>query len=565
MDATTGTVAGLVAARWGDHRPGLWCEDRVLTHHEVAAGAAARAALLADLLPPGAVPHVGVLLDNTEEFPLWLGAAALAGAAVAGVNPTRRGSELARDIRHTECPLLVTERAHLPLLAGLGLAQGAPRAGGAGRGGVRLLVTDTPEYAALLAPYRGAVPDQSRAAPADRLLLYFTSGSTGAPKAALCSQGRLTAAGRALVRRFGVGADDVHYICMPLFHGNAVIADWAPALAAGAGVALRRRFSASGFLPDVRRYGATYFTYVGRAVQYVLATEPKPDDRDNPLRLGFGTEAGAVDAAAFERRFGVRLVEGYGSSEGGAAIQWTPGTPAGAVGPAGPGLVVLDPATGRECPPARFDGSGRLLNGDEAIGELVNRAPNPFEGYWRNPAAEAERRRAGAYWTGDLFYRDAQGYLYFAGRTDDRIRVDGENLAAAVIENIVARYEGADAVAVYGVPDPVTGDQVMATVAGSFDPAGFAAFLRNQPDLGTKMAPRFVRVVERMPVTATNKIERARLRREGFGCTDPVWWRPPGEESYRRLTAEDVEGPLASAKGPSSVCAARDSNPGPAD
>ncbi|MFF8730306.1 AMP-binding protein [Streptomyces sp. NPDC015171] len=541
MESMPRTVAALVAARWGDHRPGLWHEDRVLTHHEVAAGAAARAALLADLLPPGAVPHVGVLLDNTEEFPLWIGAAALAGAAVAGVNPTRRGPELARDIRHTECPLLITERAHLPLLAGLDLP------------GVRLLVTGTPEYAALLAPYAGAVPDPSRAAPADRLLLYFTSGSTGAPKAALCSQGRLAAAGQALVRQFAVGPDDVHYICMPMFHGNAVIADWAPALAAGAGVALRRRFSASGFLSDVRRYRATYFTYVGRAVQYVLATEPRPDDRDNPLRLGFGTEAGAVDAAAFEQRFGVRLVEGYGSSEGGAAIQWAPGTPAGAVGPAAPGLAVLDPATGRECPRAVLDGSGRLLNGREAIGELVNRAPNPFEGYWRNPAAEAERRRGGAYWTGDLFYRDPAGYLYFAGRTADRIRVDGENLAAAVIENIVARYEGAAAVAVYGVPDPVTGDQVMAAIAGSFDPAGFADFLAAQPDLGTKMAPRFVRVCGRMPVTATNKIHRALLRQEGIGCADPVWWRPPGEGVYRRLTAEDAEGPLAPAKGPSSV------------
>ncbi|MGW2646571.1 AMP-binding protein [Streptomyces sp. NPDC001393] len=530
MESTARTVAELVAARWGDHRPGLRSDERTLTQHQFAAGAAARAALLADLLPPGAVPHVGVLLDNTEEFPLWLGAAALAGAAVAGINPTRRGSELARDILHTECPLLVTERPQLPLLAGLELP------------GVRVLVTDGEEYGTLLAPYAGAVPDPSRAAPADRLLLYFTSGSTGAPKAALCSQGRLAAAGQALVRQFGVGADDVHYICMPMFHGNAVIADWAPALAAGAGVALRRRFSASGFLSDVRRYGATYFTYVGRAIQYVLATEERADDRDNPLRLGFGTEAGAVDAAAFEQRFGVRLVEGYGSSEGGAAIQWAPGTPAGAVGPAKPGLVVLDPATGRECPPAVFDSAGRLLNGEQAMGELVNRGPNPFEGYWRNPAAEAERRRGGAYWTGDLFYRDADGYLYFAGRMDDRIRVDGENLAAAMIENIVARYEGAVAVAVYGVPDPVTGDQVMATIAGSFDPAGFAEFLAAQPDLGTKMAPRFVRVVERMPVTATNKIHRALLRREGYACADPVWWRPQGEGGYRLLAAEDAEG-----------------------
>ncbi|MEU9466431.1 long-chain-fatty-acid--CoA ligase [Streptomyces avermitilis] len=532
MESMRRTVAELVRERWGDHRPGLWFEGRVLSHHQMAAGAAARAELLAGLLPSGAEPHVGVLLDNTPEYPLWLSAAAVAGAAVAGLNPTRRGPELARDIRHTECRVVVTERAHLPLLDGLELP------------GVRLLVTDTDAYEELLAPYAGAEPDVSRATPDDRLLLYFTSGSTGAPKAAICSQGRLAAAGRSLVGQFGVRPDDVHYICMPMFHGNAVIADWAPALAAGAGVALRRRFSASGFLPDVRAYGATYFTYVGRAVQYILATEERPDDRDNPLRLGFGTEAGAVDAAAFERRFGVRLVEGYGSSEGGAAIQWCPGTPPGAVGRAAPGddLAVLDPATREECPPAEFDAAGRLDNGDEAIGELVNRGPNPFEGYWRNPEADAARRRAGCYWTGDLFYRDAEGFLYFAGRTDDRLRVDSENLAAATIENILARYEGAAAVAVYAVPDPVAGDQVMATVAGDFDPPAFAEFLLAQPDLGTKMAPRFVRVVERMPVTATNKIHRAGLRREGFRCADPVWWRPPGERVYRRLSGADVAG-----------------------
>src|SRR5919197_2793562 len=130
MESKVRTVAELVAGRWDDHRPGLWCEDLVLTHHEVAAGAAARAALLADLLPPGAEPHVGVLLDNTPEYPLWLGAAALAGAAVAGINPTRRGLELARDILHTECRIVLTERTHLPLLRGLELP------------GVRLLLTD---------------------------------------------------------------------------------------------------------------------------------------------------------------------------------------------------------------------------------------------------------------------------------------------------------------------------------------------------------------------------------------------------------------------------------------
>lgn len=455
------TVVELIARQWGDHRPGLMHQDterHVLTHHRTAQEAAARAALLVDLMPAEAEPHLGVLLDNTPEFPFWLGAAALAGAAVAGINPTRRGPELARDILHTDCRILITEPAHLPLLRGLDLP------------GVRVLVTGTEEYAALLAPYAAAKPGDAalRApGPGSRLLLYFTSGSTGAPKAAVCSQGRLAAAGASLARQFSVGPDDVHYVCMPLFHGNAVIADWLPALVGGAAVALRRRFSASAFLDDVQAYGATYFTYVGRAVQYLLATEPRPDDRDHLLRLGFGTEAGAVDAARFATRFGVRLVEGYGATEGGASVQRTPDTPPGALGRAGAGddLAVIDPETGTECPPAVLDGDGRLLNGSAAIGELVNRGRSLFEGYWRNPDAEADRTRDGWYWTGDLFFRDAAGFLYFAGRTDDRLRVDSENLAAAVIENILARWPEAAAVAVYGVPDEVAGDQVMAALS----------------------------------------------------------------------------------------------------
>ncbi|MFJ9413905.1 AMP-binding protein [Streptomyces sp. NPDC101227] len=560
------TVAELVRAQWGDHRTAVKSGAVALTHHEAAAGAATRAALLRELLPPGAEPHIAVLLDNVPEYPLWLAAAALAGAAVAGINPTRRGPELARDIAHTDCALLITERTHLPLLAGLELPIPPER----------VLVVDDLAYRELLTPYENAHPDEitRRCAPtpASRLLLYFTSGSTGAPKAAICTQGRLAAAGHSLVGYFGVRPDDVHYLCMPMFHGNAVIAGWAPALAGGAAVALRRRFSASAFLPDVRRYGATYFTYVGRAVQYLLATPPAPDDRDNPLRTGFGTEAGTVDAARFGDRFGVRLIEGYGSSEGGAALQRSPDTPPGAIGRPAPGedLAVVDPETGAELPRARFDADGRLLNGEESIGELVNRGRSSFEGYWRNTEATAARTRgapgggtgAGWYWTGDLFFRDTEGFFHFAGRTDDRLRVDSENLAAAMIENILARYPPAAGVAVYAVPDPVAGDQVMATLAvrdgAAFDPEDFVAFLAAQPDLGTKMAPRFVRTVAALPVTATNKVHRVALRRAGFRCPEPVWWTPmgtgpteapgpaaPAGSAYRRFTDEDHAALLA--------------------
>ncbi|WP_424213659.1 AMP-binding protein [Streptomyces sp. BI20] len=539
--AAAGTVADLLIRQWEDHRPGLMHEDTVLTHHRAVRESAARAALLVDLLPTRATPHLGILLDNTPEFPFWLGAAALAGAAVAGINPTRRGPELARDILHTECAVLVTERAHLPLLDGLDLP------------GVRVLVTDTPAFAALLAPYADAKPGEARLTPggptpADRLLLYFTSGSTGAPKAAVCSQGRLAHAGRALADQFSLGRRDVHYLCMPLFHGNAVIAGWLPALAGGGAVALRRRFSAGGFLPDVRRFGATYFTYVGRAVQYLLATEARPDDHDNPLRLGFGTEAGTVDAARFTERFGARLVEGYGATEGGASVQRGPDTPPGALGRPAPheDLAVVDPDTGRECPRARLDpDTGRLLNADEAIGELVNRGRNSFEGYWKNPEAEAARTRDGMYWTGDLVFRDEAGHLWFAGRADDRLRVDSENLAAAVIENILARWDRAAAVAVTAVPDETSGDQILATLAlqpgTTFDPDAFTAFLAAQPDLGTKMTPRYLRITPTMPVTATNKIHRVALRKAGFRSPDPTWWRPTPAPTYHPLTPEALQ------------------------
>lgn len=144
------TVAELVQAQWGDHRVGAKYGDLVLTHHELAGGAAARAALLGELLPHGARAHLGVLLGNVPEYPLWLSAAALAGAAVAGINPTRRGPELARDISHTDCALLITERAHLPLLAGLDLPVPPER----------ILVVDDPAYRELLAPYEGTTPDE---------------------------------------------------------------------------------------------------------------------------------------------------------------------------------------------------------------------------------------------------------------------------------------------------------------------------------------------------------------------------------------------------------------------
>ena len=140
--------------------------------------------------------------------------------------------------------------------------------------------------------------------------------------------------------------------------------------------------------------------------------------------------------------------------------------------------------------------------------------------------------------------RDEDGTFYFAGRTADWMRVDGENFAAGPVERILGRFPGVAAVVVYPVPDPRTGDQVMASleldVGASLDADALGAFLAAQPDLGTKWAPRFVRIVEAIPLTATGKVDRKPLRAERWHTDDPIWWRPDAALSYRRFTDDDA-------------------------
>ncbi len=541
------TMARLLARRSGDRRPGLAYEERRWSWDDVLGEAAARAAVLGSVLDPGP-PHVAVLLDNVPEYHFWLAACALAGAVVVGANPTHRGPDLARDLAHTRCQLLVTDTSKLSLVEGLALggALGTVEATNP-----RVLVTDSGPYGTLVAGAAGAgLPDVAAVEESALGHLIFTSGTSGAPKACRCSQGRLARISTIVPQMFALGPDDVCLVSMPLFHSNALMAGWGPAVAAGATVALPSggRFSASGFLPDVRRHGVTYFNYVGKPLSYILSSEQRPDDADTSLRTVFGNEGAEADVKRFAERFGCNVVDAYGSTEGAAVVTRTPDTPPGALGRAPEGTVVVDPETGEECPPARFDAAGRLLNAEEATGELVSTTGAAgFEGYWENEEAESARLRGGWYWTGDLAYRDDAGFFYFAGRSGDWLRVDGENFAAAPVSRILERHRAVRLAAVYGVPDPKVGDQVMAALelhdGESFDPEELSAFLAAQPDLGTKWAPRFVRLCKRLPMTATAKVLVRQLRAEAWHCADPVWWTPAGPAggAYRLLAPEDVE------------------------
>ena len=532
-------IASMLLDRVGDRHPGLRTLDRDWTWDEVVAESAARASLastLRDRAFRGTPFHIGVLLDNVPDFVFWLGAAALAGATIVGLNPTRGTDGLAADIRHADCQLIVTDTRGMRRLRDLDHGLDASR----------FLLVDDPGYRSRVHEYRCAPAAAPGVDGRSLFLLLFTSGTTGSSKAVRCSQGRLARIAYAATAKYGHHRGDVDYCCMPLFHGNAIMALWAPALANGATVCLTPSFSASRFLSDVRLFGATFFTYVGKALAYLMATPEQPDDADNTLTRGFGTEASPEDQKEFRRRFGAELFEGYGSSEGGAVAAPDPAAPEGALGrPAHPDVVIVDPDTLHRCPPAVLDARGRVLNPDEAIGEIVDqRGARDFEGYYRNDAADAERVRNGWYWSGDLGYLDAEGFLYFAGRRGDWIRVDGENISALTIERVVRRHPGVITAGVYGVPDPRSGDQVMAALEvadpDAFDLDDFAAFLVSQDDLGAKGIPRLLRLSADLPATGSNKVLKRDLQAQRWHTDEPVYrWVGRGRPHYRAMTGDD--------------------------
>ena len=525
------TAREMLRAHEGATHDAIRFEDETVSWADYIDGAERRAGVVLGMLNPERVPHVGTLLENTPELLFALAAGALGGYVTAGVNATRRGEGLARDIRRADCQVLLTDSRHRPLLEGLDL------------GDVRVVDTDAPEWTDAVAG--ASFPDQVAPVASDGpFMLIFTSGTSGDPKAVRVSHGTVTMSGSMLAPSFGLGTEDVVYLAMPLFHSNAIMGGYSPALAAGATMAPARRFSATAFLPDVRRYGVTYMNYVGKPLAYILDTPERPDDADTTLRAAFGNEAAAKDIPAFAERFGCRVWDAYGSTELAIIITRTEESPIESIGVPFPGVAVYDPVTGEECPPAVFDSTGAVTNLDECVGELVNtEGAGFFSGYYNDDAATDERMRDGMYWSGDLAYRDADGYVYMAGRSGDWLRVDGENMATGIIEEVLLRHPGVSRVAVYGLPDPRgVGDQLAAAIVPRHDaeltPEGLEEFLAAQPDLSAKGWPRWIRVAEVLPTTATNKILKRELVREGLDVSEgggELWEREERGRRYSRL------------------------------
>jgi crotonobetaine/carnitine-CoA ligase len=345
----------------------------------------------------------------------------------------------------------------------------------------------------------------------DRALILFTSGTTGRPKAAVLRHSTLVHSGEGFAHWVGLTPADRLLFCMPLFHANAIYYSLMGAFCAGASMVILPRFSVSRFWESIRASRATQVNLMGPMVSMLLRQPETPDEGHNPLRLVY-TAAVAPDAArAFMRRFRVEIVEGYGMTE----------TPYGCVNP------ISRPKWGsvglaRQHPSGAFANEVKIAGANGApapngqVGEIVIRNEATFLEYWGDPAATQAVFADGWLRTGDLGYRDDEGYFYIVGRVKEIIRRKGVNISPAEVESLMRDVPGIVDAALVGVPSAL-GEElailaVTLTEAESADGIEDRVLSRLRSLLSREKVPDRVIVVDGIPRTRTQRVERGKLR-----------------------------------------------------
>jgi fatty-acyl-CoA synthase len=551
--------------------------DRVLSYRAFRDEAVRVAHLLRQRLGPiddSRPGHVAMLLENHPELLTLYAGCGYAGLTLFGVNTGLRGDTLAGVLNQSRSRLLVVGERFWPELQRIQarLEHVAPENVFVLREGPEALAAgiDWSESLAELAPAGKSLDTPGvDVKPEDNLMVIYTSGTTGLPKGINNNHLKLMLIGMRVSQQLELGPGDTGYACMPLFHSNALFLGFQPAFLVGGVLAMRERFSASQFVPDILRYGVSYWNYVGEPVHYILGAIEQAyggDEArilaevaghpDNHLRYAVGNGAAPPDIDRFIRWLGLEdMFELYGSTEAAISTFRKRTDPRGSVGEVtDPAVLILD-ESGRERLPAELDGDGKLLNYADAVGEICRVAPDTalFQGYFDNPQANSDKYRDGVYRSGDLGHivvRDGQRYLFFDGRTDDWIRKDGENFSAAQVARILQEHEDVVLAAAYGVPCPVSDEWVMAAVklreGARFDPQGFFDFCEQQVAHGgmdRKWIPDFVRVVDEFEYTKTQKVLVRSLKRVHFDVGrltgEPVYWRQRSDTGFREFGPQE--------------------------
>lgn len=516
--------------------------------------------------------HVAMLMENHPELMSLYAGCGYAGTTLFGVNTGLRGETLAGVLNQSRARVLVVDERFWPEVERVrDRLDHIPRE--------NLFVRrsgddpiDAHDWLASLDEV--AKPGESLdtpgvdVSPESNLMVIYTSGTTGLPKGINNNHLKLLLIGIRVSSLIELSEDDVGYACMPLFHSNAMFLGFQPAFTVGGSMAMRDRFSASQFVPDVLRYGVTYWNYVGEPVHYILGALDKQyggdEERilaevarhpDNRLRYALGNGASPPDIDRFCRYLGLEdMFELYGSTEAAISTFRRKGDPRGSVGEVTDEAVRILNERGEECPPAELDADGKLTNYAEAVGEICRVAPDTalFQGYFDNEKANRSKYRDGAYHSGDLGHvlvRDGKRYLYFDGRTDDWIRKDGENFSAAQVARLLQEHDDVVLAAAYGAPCPVSDEWVMAALklrdGATFDPQGFFDFCERQVAHGgmdRKWFPDFVRVVDEFEYTQTQKVLVRNLKKVHFDLARlgdaRVFYRRRGDTSFQPLSAD---------------------------
>lgn len=520
--------------------------------------------------------HVAMVLDNHMELLALYGGCAYAGLTLFGVNTGLRGEVLAGVVNQSRARLLVVDERLLAEVERVAkeLQYIAPE---------NILVLKTQDCGSIPpgADLRACIgaeiggPQHSLEAPGidvshdQNLMVIYTSGTTGLPKGINNSHMKLCATGMGVSTNMELTHEDVGYACMPLFHSNSMFVGFMPAFWVGGAIGLRERFSASQFVPDILKYGVTFWNYVGEPVHYVLAAIEKQYGSDeariataitnnprNQLRYAVGNGAAPPDIDRFMKWMGLEeMFELYGSTEAAISTFRRKGDPRGSVGEVTDGAVQILDANGTECAPAQIGPDGKLLNYEQCVGEICRVAADTglFQGYFDNPKANSEKFRNGVYHSGDLghiFVKDGRRYMFFDGRTDDWIRKDGENFSAGQVGRLLSEHPDIALAVAYGVPCSISDELVMAALklrdGARFDPQAFFDWCETEVNGGSmdrKWMPDFVRLMDDFEYTQTQKVVVRHVKQVHFDLhripDAVIYWRQRGGTAYRRFTSDD--------------------------
>ncbi|MGE0152031.1 MAG: AMP-binding protein [Reyranellaceae bacterium] len=464
--------------------------------------------------------HVALMMDNSPETLFVNFALGKIGAAAAPVNTAAKGDLLVYFLTFSDVTTLIVDAAllerfieiadRIETLARIVVVGPATAPAIAGR--------QVATYAELMA--HADTPPPVEVSIDDTIALLFTSGTTGQSKA-IVSPHRASlyfAIGRA--EFLGFLPDDVVYTCLPLFHGNALYAACVPAMLADASIVLARRFSASRFWDDVRRYGVTQFNLLSSMTNILWGQAPHPLDGENKVRQCTMVPV-PVFAHEFEHRFNLKITSSFALSDFGQVSFLQPGHPPEKFRSAGlprPGVSI-----------SIQDDDDNILPPDEP-GEICVRNDDPAYGrrhYYKMPELNEQSRRNGWFHTGDRGYLDADGYLYFVDRKKDAIRRRGENISSWEVEQAILRHPAVAEVAVFPVKSEMSEDEVMASVvchAGqSLDPVELVRFC--EKNMSYFMVPRFIDFPKDLPRTATEKVQKRFLREQAEKRLHQVWDR----------------------------------------